>query len=103
MLWLQAVFTSNFGASVDWMWVRMIVAFTCWFIWKARCDFVFNHVRINPIKVVLAISNAVGSFKAAVRNTEDNGTWESVGQVSNMVHRWNPPSFPFTKINVDAG
>ena len=71
--WLQAIFIPTTTTSADWLWVQTNVAFTCWFIWKARCDFVFNQVRINPTKVVLAISNAVGSFLAAIRNNEDIG------------------------------
>ncbi|KAM1267983.1 hypothetical protein ACFX2I_000338 [Malus domestica] len=37
-LWLQSVFSSNWGSSVDRQWFQAYVAFTCWFIWKARCD-----------------------------------------------------------------
>ena len=88
--------------SADWLWVQTNVVFTCWFIWKARCDFVFNQVRINPTKVVLTISNGVGSFLAAIRNNEDIGVRKSVGQASSLVPRRIPPPSPFTKINVDA-
>ncbi|KAM2075160.1 hypothetical protein ACFX1T_038088 [Malus domestica] len=101
-LWLQAIFSSNFGAPDDGMWVRSCVAFTCWFIWKARCDFVFNHEKIIPSRVVLAISSAMDSFLAAGRSPEVCGLRDGVGQASIPVVCWTPPDPPFSKINVDA-
>ena len=42
VMWLQEVFSSNFGPSYDKLRFQSYIAFTCWFIWKARCDFVFK-------------------------------------------------------------
>ncbi|XP_050144110.1 uncharacterized protein LOC126619739, partial [Malus sylvestris] len=70
-------------------------------IWKARCAFVFNKVRINPVNVVLAISNSVGSFLAVSCVSEVDRFPESVGQVPGSAPLWCPPPL-FTKINVDA-
>ncbi|CAN6679166.1 unnamed protein product [Malus baccata var. baccata] len=100
--WLQAIFSSNFGALADGLWVRSCVAFTCWYIWKARCDFVFNHVKICPSRVVLAISSEMESFLAAGRSSEVGGLRDGVGQPPIPVVCWTPPDPPSTKINVDA-
>ncbi|CAN6681158.1 unnamed protein product [Malus baccata var. baccata] len=64
--WLQAVFSSNWGSSADRQWFQAYVSFSCWFIWKARCDFVFNQVPINPSKVIFSLSTAFGNFLLAV-------------------------------------
>ncbi|XP_050136220.1 uncharacterized protein LOC126611961 [Malus sylvestris] len=79
-----------------------MVAYTCWHIWKARYAFVFNKVRINHLNVVLAISNAVGSFLAVSCGPEVNRIRECVGQVPGCAPLWFPPPPHFTKINVDA-
>lgn len=42
--WLHYVFTSNLGSTMNGDWVQVYVATSCWYIWKARCDFVFNQV-----------------------------------------------------------
>ncbi|XP_048426615.1 uncharacterized protein LOC125470898 [Pyrus x bretschneideri] len=88
----------------DELWKRIwkTMAFTCWYIWKAQCNYVFNQVRINPLNVVLAISNAVGFFLAASSNYAVNGGRENVGQTPSRAPYWIPPPPPFTRINVDA-
>lgn len=98
--WLQAVFSSNLGASTDRNWFQACIVFTCWFIWKARCKFVFNQVSVNPVQVIFAISSALDSFLHAVRNLRV--CQPEVGAIEDRVVRWShrPPSF--SKINVDA-
>ncbi|XP_008362056.2 uncharacterized protein [Malus domestica] len=98
--WLQAVFNLSLGYSAEVTWVQSYVAFTCWSIWKARCNFVFNQVPVHPMSVLREVAFAVGSY------------WEAEGlsQIENLVGparqclvpRWIPPTSPFFKINVDA-
>ncbi|KAM2728910.1 hypothetical protein EV1_000356 [Malus domestica] len=99
-LWLQSVFSSNWGSSVDRQWFQAYVAFTCWFIWKARCDYVFNQVSINPAKVIFSLSTAFGNFLLAMSSV-GSARPGSVSREDGAV-RWCPPSSPFVKINVDA-
>lgn len=68
VLWLHAILSSNRGSSSDRKWFQSYVTFTCWFIWKARCEFVFDQVLINPTKVLFGLSNAMGSFLHTVRD-----------------------------------
>ncbi|CAN6682317.1 unnamed protein product [Malus baccata var. baccata] len=70
--WLHAIFNPTIGNPTELLWIQRIVAYTCWYIWKAMCAFVFNQVQINPINVVLAISNAVGSFLAVSNSSVVN-------------------------------
>ncbi|KAM1816599.1 hypothetical protein ACFX12_000986 [Malus domestica] len=95
-----AVLSSNRGSSVDRKWFQAYVAFTCWFIWKARCDYLFNQVSINPSKVIFSLSTAFGNYLHAVSNL---GVARPVsGSREDARVRWCPPSSPFVKINVDA-
>ncbi|XP_070672100.1 uncharacterized protein [Malus domestica] len=98
--WLQAVFTLSLGYSAEMKWVQSYVAFTCWSIWKARCNFVFNQVPINPMSVLREVAFAVGSYWEA-------GGFLQIGRLvvparQILVPRWIPPTSPFIKINVDA-
>ena len=97
--WLHSVL-SKVGSSANKIWVQTYIAFTCWYIWKARCDFVFNQVPINPISVLSALSSALGSFLLAV---EESGSGSSrVGPQTVLASRWRPLLPPFVKLNVDA-
>ncbi|KAM2357734.1 hypothetical protein ACFX1X_006658 [Malus domestica] len=98
--WLQAVLSSNMGSSADRKWFQAYVAFTCWFIWKARCDSLFNQVSINPSKVFFSLLTAFGNFLLAVSNVGD--ARPVLGSPEAACVRWCPPSSPFVKINVDA-
>ncbi|CAN6724577.1 unnamed protein product [Malus baccata var. baccata] len=98
--WLLGVWSDSFASSSQANWVWTYIAYTCWFIWKTRCDFVFNKVTINPSKVVFAISSAVGSFLVANTFLGVSKSGGSGGVVP--VSRWSAHSSPFYKINVDA-
>lgn len=102
MLWLQAIFNSNpllIGCGFDQLWLSLVGLFG-----KPVVILCLIGCQSIPTKFVLTISNMVGLFMDAVRAPEDNGSWGSVeiSQVSRQVPRWNPHSFPYTKINVDA-
>ncbi|XP_070662206.1 uncharacterized protein [Malus domestica] len=76
------------------------VAFTCWHIWKARCDVVFNHKPISLTHATQAISCALVVFEQALeRNPESN----LAGQRDSSQHTvWSPFDSECVKINVDA-
>ncbi|CAN6557042.1 unnamed protein product [Malus baccata var. baccata] len=98
--WLSAVWSSSFVPSNHADWMRSYIAYTCWVIWKTRCDFVFNKVPIYPSKVLFAISTAVGSFLAAKVSL---GVSRSAGSGGvDLGSRWCAPTSPLFKINVDA-
>ncbi|CAN6579239.1 unnamed protein product [Malus baccata var. baccata] len=98
--WLRDVWYSSFASSTHAKWMRSYIAYTCWFIWKTRCDFMFNKVPINPSKVLFALSTAVGSF-LALKDILGASRSEGSGRVGHA-SRWCAHTFPFIKINVDA-
>ncbi|KAM1521833.1 hypothetical protein ACFX10_012017 [Malus domestica] len=98
--WLQDVFSLSWGSSADRQWLQAYVSFSCWFIWKTRCDFVFNQVPVNPSKVIFSLSSAFGNFLLAVSSV---GCARPVlDSREEVAGRWCPLSPPFVKINVDA-
>lgn len=76
------------------------VAFTCWQIWKSRCNFLFNQQPINLSQVIAAISISVGAFIEATCLSVTCPM--PITLVTNNTARWTPPSPGFIKINVDA-
>ncbi|KAM1271688.1 hypothetical protein ACFX2I_032579 [Malus domestica] len=98
--WLLEVFARLPGCSAERKWVSAYVAFTVWFIWRTRCEFVFNQVPINPFLVLLGLSSAIGSYWEA-RGWSGMGASRPSARCD-LVFHWIPPPSPFLKINVDA-
>ncbi|KAB2621987.1 hypothetical protein D8674_024169 [Pyrus ussuriensis x Pyrus communis] len=98
--WIQEVFSPNFCNSRDTLWRKSYIVFTCWCIWKARCDFVFKGVSVNPLKVLVDVSAAMSSFFGAMAMAGVRGGGD--GRRDTQVARWCAPASPFVKINVDA-
>ncbi|XP_070666889.1 uncharacterized protein [Malus domestica] len=97
--WCNDVFSPTFGSASSKNWVQSYIAFTCWFIWKARCDFVFNKVPLNPVSVLLKISAALSSFLKANSSVEPCGVTSFASAPG--VASWCALSDPCFKINVD--
>ncbi|CAN6559066.1 unnamed protein product [Malus baccata var. baccata] len=95
VLWLQSAFEHNLGSDASRSWVQAYVVFSCWHIWKTRCEFVFNNLPINSSKVLMVIHNSMEAFSEARRESGAIVTANSnrVGIVSS----WSPPAAPFCK------
>lgn len=76
------------------------IAFTCWHIWKTRCNFLFNQQPINPRQVVLAISTSIGAFLDANQSLRTRTTPDTQSPVIPVT--WTPPNLEVIKINVEA-
>ncbi|CAN6713710.1 unnamed protein product [Malus baccata var. baccata] len=76
------------------------VATTCWFIWKARCNFLFNQQPIVPRQIIAVITQSVAAFKEYTQATVCSLPI-SVNDLGSDV-KWSPPCVGFIKINVDA-
>lgn len=72
-----------------------------WYIWKARNDFIFNHIPVHPSETLSKIARAW--FEGQEQGTTD--------LISNTVsprpacyrdHRWHPPWVGAVKFNCDA-
>lgn len=96
----KAINISDRWAAQDREWFLSHVVFTCWHIWKARCNFLFNQCAINSPQIFFPISNAVTMFLEANRIDEVQPTMASIDGGEET--RWSPPTSPFIKINVDT-
>ncbi|KAM2394463.1 hypothetical protein ACFX1X_031930 [Malus domestica] len=77
-----------------------LVAFACWFIWKARCNAISVQKSISPLQVIHAINCANGAFQEACRRSQVSFPAQQ-GNVQ-LCTRWLPPNPPFYKVNIDA-
>ena len=69
--------------------------------WLARCNFVFNHQRIHPPRIIEAISHSATTFKDATSSPSSPIMPCPQAEFSPSV--WSPPAVGFVKINVDGG
>ena len=76
------------------------IAIMCWYIWKSRCEFIFNQQPIFPGRITAAINGAVEDVVASyhVQVTRD----PSPVSVLEDATSWSPPCSNFVKINVEA-
>ncbi|CAN6570663.1 unnamed protein product [Malus baccata var. baccata] len=65
------------------------VATTCWFIWKARCNFLFNQQPIVPRQIIAVITQSVAAFKEYTQATVCSLPTSVNGLVSDV--QWSPP------------
>ncbi|KAM0981999.1 hypothetical protein ACFX2A_015274 [Malus domestica] len=65
----MAIVSSNLGSNANNSWVQAYVGFSCWHIWKSRCEFVFNQVLINSSKHLRWSSPTAPFYKANVDAT----------------------------------
>ena len=63
--WLLQMFESVRGSKEVTCHLLSYISFTCWHIWIARCNFLFNHQQIHPPRIIEAISHSAFAFKEA--------------------------------------
>ncbi|KAM1099712.1 hypothetical protein ACFX2B_006202 [Malus domestica] len=80
--------------------ILSIIAFSCWHIWKARCNYVFNAITIVPSHVLHAISLSLVSFWEV--QVPKSFISRSIIDSSRPDPRWCCPIALYIKINVDA-
>ncbi|KAM1383307.1 hypothetical protein PS2_035388 [Malus domestica] len=97
--WFISTSTVLGGTNDDRLSLLSFVAFSCWHIWKARCNFVYNNCQINPTQMRWAISNSACAFSDAVGRNPDPSVRRTV---ASPVARWATLPLQYTKINVDA-
>ncbi|XP_048435986.1 uncharacterized protein LOC125475314 [Pyrus x bretschneideri] len=98
--WVLSFFGSNLGSKDEIARILMYLAVTCWHIWKSRCSYIFDHLSLDPNRVIMATLTSVQGFLEA--------TEASVGRPQRACSHprppacWGPPCSPFLKVNVDA-
>lgn len=98
--WLVNITNITLNSKAELDRVLSYVAFTCWHIWKSRCNFLFQNGSINPRNVLAAIDTSVSAFSEASRNKVIRPSMPN--PAAQVPARWCLPPPPFVKINVDA-
>ncbi|KAM2673196.1 hypothetical protein EV2_014512 [Malus domestica] len=98
--WLVNITNITLNSKAEMDRVLSYVAFTCWHIWKSRCNFLFQNGSINPRNVLAAIDTSVSAFSEASRNKVIRPSMPN--PAAQVPARWCLPPPPFVKINVDA-
>lgn len=88
--WLLSLLALDSWSYHDTGWVLSYAAFTCWHIWKARCN-IFNQVPINPHQVMFTISLSTGAFFLCY--LPPIGRPSSEGDAQPQI--WTPPPLSF--------
>ncbi|XP_050156198.1 uncharacterized protein LOC126630078 [Malus sylvestris] len=101
--WLYVVINQNMGCKEDLNRSMEYLVFTCWFIWRARCDAIFNGVKPSPFKSNQVIITALESFKHAFSSLLLSSTIpNSLPRGMHHLALWSPPPINRIKVNVDA-
>ena len=98
--WLLQMYDSVKGSKEVRSHLLSYISFTCWHIWIARCNFLFNHQQIYPSRIIVAISHSATAFKEAT--SIPTTSLLPCPQATNHPLCWSPPTQGFIKINVDG-
>lgn len=74
------------------------VAFIAWYIWKARNEFIFRHVAVNPLDAMARASFAMSEFCTSVVTPQVHMDNHPVG---NAPSSWKAPDCRSLKANCD--
>ncbi|KAM1061166.1 hypothetical protein FF1_025691 [Malus domestica] len=77
-----------------------VIAFTCWHIWKARCNHIFNDKAITPAQVIHFISYTYDAYWEANHPCPSPSPPPPNSHL--LVSHWCPLNEYFLKTNVDA-
>lgn len=79
---------------------KCFMGFTCWFIWKEICCFVFKHVQIDLVAVSLKINHEVMEFWGTKKGSAMlNVSMTTFGRPSEV---WSTPSRGVLEFNSDG-
>ncbi|OMO55679.1 reverse transcriptase [Corchorus capsularis] len=122
--WTRGVWFSICGLMIDkqsitsfdvWLWnlcnslqesldeampMISMIAFTCWIIWKSRCEVLLNHNVLSPDSTVIRIRKAVSEFLFIQLLHQKN--LQNDNNEENQEQKWLRPPEGWLKINSDG-
>lgn len=94
--WFHSILSRRFSSKKEHAILLSHVAFTCWHIWKARCQFMFNHSSINHSQVRHAISLSAAVYLGVMGVPPSSRLARA--SVAVPTARWSSPLCPFLKV-----
>ncbi|XP_028769893.1 uncharacterized protein LOC114727356 [Neltuma alba] len=79
--------------------LKAVVAYVCWYIWKARCGLIFENKNPDLNWILIAASTGVNELWRVKRWSESHSV-SSANELEDMV--WSPPPPNSLKLNVDG-
>ncbi|BFG21667.1 hypothetical protein CerSpe_079410 [Prunus speciosa] len=98
--WFLNLTQMEFSSKVDKNWCLTYISFILWAIWKSRCHFIFEGVKLEPIEVLRSASSSTREFME-VQNSAAQASFVS-RSVDNLSVHWSPPRRGWFKVNSDA-
>ncbi|KAF7807956.1 reverse transcriptase [Senna tora] len=96
-VWAQAFLVENKDLEDSG---RVAFAYTCWEVWKRRCDVIFKGVDPNPSSCILKLGVATSEAVMAHKKTALGGFMEDA--TPKALNCWSFPPAGVIKINVDG-
>ena len=99
-VWFEHLLNGADGSTDGRIQSLVHVAFTCWNIWKSRCNVIFNHKLPSLHQTLQATSCAFTSFLSAQVPRLGGNCWVITDHAAS--NTWPPPPGDRVKINVDV-
>ncbi|XP_008240710.1 PREDICTED: uncharacterized protein LOC103339206 [Prunus mume] len=99
--WLLEVLSLKDMGKKEIMNLFSMISFTCWEIWKSRCNFIFKGYLIDPIVTIDRTMRAFREFMG-VKTRPEVSIWVAPPDPLRQTSRWMPPEVNFLKINFDG-
>ncbi|BFG40875.1 hypothetical protein CerSpe_271490 [Prunus speciosa] len=98
--WFKSLIQMKFPSSLDKRNFLTKISFLLWFIWKARCRFIFDGCKPEPIHVLQMANSAARDFLEACLPSISIGITNR--EVLPAQPLWSPPRLGWYKVNSDG-
>lgn len=99
--WLDSLTKAQNNVFIASSKPASMVAYQLWFIWKSRCQYVFEKKNPDPFQVAMKAYSAALEFRAIPKNLQPP-KHHLKDLEDPQFHSWNPPKQGTLKVNTDA-